>query len=205
VSLITIPRTAVKVALQGLRLPITGIEAIAGQQGNDSWPPVIAFDGFEASAKQVVGSILRDETLVEEGRVQQAKVIELRRAIELDAEAEQTRAAADAALRARRDDAARQRRHAEAEAERREQAIEQDRVAQAERTAKQLNEKATTIERSDRARDNRVSALERNARRTRVDEEMAAVKQQSRAVQATKSAKDAAHAVEQKKARRKAT
>ena len=43
--------------------------------------------------KQVVGSILRDEELVDEGRIQQAKVTELRRAVELEVRADQTRAA----------------------------------------------------------------------------------------------------------------
>ena len=54
----TIPRTAVKATLLGLRLPICGVEALTGQTGNASWPPAIAFEGFEAGVKQVVGSFL---------------------------------------------------------------------------------------------------------------------------------------------------
>ena len=76
----TIPRTAVRATLLGLRLPICGVEVLTGQTGNASWPPAMAFEGFEAGMKQVVGSILRDEELVDEGRIQQAKVTELRRA-----------------------------------------------------------------------------------------------------------------------------
>ena len=84
----TIPRTAVKATLLGLRLPICGVEALTGQTGNASWPPAIAFEGFEAGVKQVVGSFLRDDELVDEGRVQQAKVTELRRAVELEVQAD---------------------------------------------------------------------------------------------------------------------
>ena len=47
--------------------------------------------GFEAEVKQVVGSMLRDGELVEEGRVQQARVTELRRAVELEVQADQKR------------------------------------------------------------------------------------------------------------------
>ena len=98
-ALDTIPRTAVRVTLLGLRLPICGVEVLTGQTRNASWPPAIVFGGFEAEVKQVVGAMLRDGELVEEGRVQQAKVTELRRAVELEVQADQERAAGDRELR----------------------------------------------------------------------------------------------------------
>src|SRR5256885_767317 len=52
------------------------------------WPPAVAFDALEAGIKQFAGAVLRDNELVEEGRIKQAKVSAARRAVELEAEAE---------------------------------------------------------------------------------------------------------------------
>ncbi len=124
----TIPRTTVKATLLGLRLPLCGVEVLTGQTGNASWPPAMAYEGFEAGVKQVVGSILHDEELVDEGRIQQAKVTELRRAVELEVRADQKRAAGDRELRERQARAQDERDKAEQDALRREQVIERDRA-----------------------------------------------------------------------------
>jgi len=204
VQLNTIPRTAVRATLQGLRLPICGVEVLTGQSGNASWPPAMAFEGFEAGVKQVVGSILRDEELVDEGRIQQAKVTELRRAAELEVRADQKRAAGDRELRDRQAQAEEERSKAEQDALRREQAIERDKRAAEQRVARELDEKAAAIEVTAQRRDKRVTAAEREASLTRVDRESTALKQQRRAVQATKAAGDASVALERKKAARQA-
>ena len=170
----TIPRTAVKATLLGLRLPICGVEALTGQTGNASWPPAIAFEGFEAGVKQVVGSFLRDDELVDEGRVQQAKVTELRRAVELEVQADQTRAAGARELRERRARAKEERTKAEQDALRREQMIERDKRAAEQRVERELAEKAAAIEATAQRRDKRVTAVERDASLTRVEQESAA-------------------------------
>ena len=200
----TIPRTAVKATLLGLRLPICGVEALTGQTGNASWPPAIAFEGFEAGVKQVVGSFLRDDELVAEGRVQQAKVTELRRAVELEVQADQTRAAGERELRERRARAKEERTKAEQDALRREQMIERDKRAAEQRVERELAEKAAAIEATAQRRDKRVTAVERDASLTRVEQESAAVARQRRAVQATKAASNAGDALERKKAQRQA-
>ncbi len=200
----TIPRTAVKATLLGLRLPICGVEALTGQTGNASWPPAIAFEGFEAGVKQVVGSILRDEELVDEGRIQQAKVTELRRAVELEVQADQTRAAGARELRERRARAKEERTKAAQDALRREQMIERDKRAAEQRVERELAEKAAAIEATAQRRDKRVAAVERDASLTRVEQESTAVARQRRAVQATKAASNAGDALERKKAQRQA-
>ena len=200
----TIPRTAVKATLLGLRLPICGVEALTGQTGNASWPPAIAFEGFEAGVKQVVGSFLRDDELVDEGRVQQAKVTELRRAVELEVQADLTRAAGARELRERRARAKEERTKAEQDALRREQMIERDKRAAEQRVERDLAEKAAAIEATAQRRDKRVAAVERDASLTRVEQQSAAVARQRRAVQATKAASTAGDALERKKAQRQA-
>lgn len=200
----TIPRTAVKATLLGLRLPICGVEALTGQTGNASWPPAIAFEGFEAGVKQVVGSFLRDDELVDEGRVQQAKVTELRRAAELEVQADLTRAAGARELRERRARAKEERTKAEHDALRREQVIERDKRAAEQRVERDLAEKVAAIEATAQRRDKRVAAVERDASLTRVEQQSAAVARQRRAVQATKAASTAGDALERKKAQRQA-
>jgi soluble cytochrome b562 len=204
VQINTIPRTAMKATLLGLRLPLCGIEVLTGQTRNSSWPPAVAFEDFEAGVKQVVGSILRDEELVEEGRVQQAKVTELRRAVELEVQADQKRAAADRELREQLARAEDERKRAEQEALRREQVVQRDKRAAEQRVDREVSEKATTIAATAQRTAKRVTAAEREAKLTRIDQESTAVAQQRRAVRATKAAGNASDALERKKAQRQA-
>lgn len=71
-----IPRTAVCTWLRAARIPV---EAVArfGRNGGES-SLVLAFEAFEAGVKHVAGSILGDEELVREGRVEHARVREVR-------------------------------------------------------------------------------------------------------------------------------
>jgi hypothetical protein len=200
----TIPRTAVKATLMGFRLPLCGAEALTGQSGNASWPPAVAFEGFEAGVKQIVGSMLRDEELVEEGRIQQAKVTELRRAAELEVVADQKRETGDRDLLARQARAQEERDAAHQDALRREQAIERDHRVAEQRVARELGKKAAAVDATAERRDKRVTAAERKASLTRVEQESTALKQQRRAVQATKAAGAASDALERKKAERQA-
>lgn len=199
----TLPRTAVHATLAWMRLPLTSVETLTRQRGNDSWPPAIAFEAFAANAKQVVGSILHDDALVDEGRIQQARVAELRQAVELEVEADQTRAQADAQLQARLEQSEQERQHAETQARQREQTIAREKAAAEQQAARDAREKAETVGKIDQLREKRVTATERNARLTRVNEESAALARQRQAVKAKETAAKAAQAVEQKKAERK--
>jgi hypothetical protein len=199
----TIPRTAVRLTLDGLRLPVIAAENIAGQRDNDSWPPAVLFESFEATVKQVVGSVIRDETLVDEGRIQQAKVGELRKAVELEVEADQKRAVADGELQARRQTAEQQRRKVEEDTRRREQAIEREKRAAEQKAEREAAERRAAVDRAADVRDKRVSATERQARLTRVEAESTALTAQRRAVKASKTAAALGDAVEQKKTERK--
>jgi hypothetical protein len=203
VGLNTIPRTAVKATLHGLRLPLVGIETVTGQRGNESWAPAVMFEGFEASAKQLLGSFLRDDELVDEGRVQEARVNALRQSVELEVEAQRIRAEADRELHARRDKATRRREDAEATAARREEAIERDREEQERRVERSLAEQAVAAQQTAEAREVRVEDTERRARLTRVEQEAAALHDESKAVRSTKTAHELADAVDGHKSKRK--
>jgi len=63
---------------------------LRGQQPNEQWPPALAFEGLEAGVETVLGSLLRDDVLVEQGRMRQAKVAQLRKAEQLETLADAT-------------------------------------------------------------------------------------------------------------------
>jgi hypothetical protein len=76
-NLQTLPRTAVCTWLRAARVPVS---AVARFNGNGSESPLlVAFDAFEATVKQVAGSILRDDDLVREGRTERAHVRDSRK------------------------------------------------------------------------------------------------------------------------------
>src|SRR5690242_8344978 len=86
-----LPRTVIKTYLSAARLPLSAVAKASGQQHNEKWPPTLAFEGLEASVETVLGSLLRDDNLIEAGRLRQAKVAQLRKAAQLEAVADSTR------------------------------------------------------------------------------------------------------------------
>jgi hypothetical protein len=204
-ELSTIPRTVVKTYLCGLRLPLRGLEAITGHRDDETWPPSLAFEGFEASAKVVIGSALGDPRLVDEGHIQQAKISELRRAAELETDAEQMRASADAQAKARVDQAAGRHDQADEEAEQRTRAAEaRQRRAQQEAKRRQAR-RAEAVAKADAAREKRVARTERTTRSRTVEAESAALTRERRAVAAADKVATLDRAIQQKKATRKSS
>lgn len=104
-TLQVIPRTTVRLSVAAARLPLTATEMVTGHQGDEEWPPTLAFEGFEAQVKELAGTLLRDPVLSDEGRLLRAKVDRLRQAVTLETEAEQRRQAAEAEFSGRVDDA----------------------------------------------------------------------------------------------------
>lgn len=160
----TLPRTYVKALLGVARLPLTAVERLAGRADDATWPPSLGFDAFAASARQVSGSLLRDEELVRQGRLGQARVAELRDVTRLETVAEETRAEADNTFRARRESAEQRKQEATQRAAQRETAAErrrQEAAKKAEADAQRKEQKAAEAERS------RMEALEKKDRATR--------------------------------------
>jgi hypothetical protein len=61
----TLPRVALTGYLRALRLPLTVVERVAGQTGNEAWPPALVFEGFEAAVETTLGSLLGDAALAD--------------------------------------------------------------------------------------------------------------------------------------------
>ncbi|MCU1453403.1 MAG: hypothetical protein JWN46_1549 [Acidimicrobiales bacterium] len=183
-----IPRTAVKIGLSAARLPLTAAETLLRRQGDEEWPPTLVFEGFEASIKQVVGGLLRDETLVDEGRFTAAKVDRLRHAAELDTIAEQHRAQADAELEERYQADERQR--AQAEERARERKAELARKAAADKRKAQANARKAeeAAAQAEAAQEQALNREERRARAKTVSAKQAAAKKERAALTKAESA-----------------
>jgi hypothetical protein len=180
-----IPRTLVRTGLQAARLPLTAAEAVLRRdERREEWPPALAFDGFQAGVKQIMGSILRDPELVEEGRITQAKVAQLRKAAELDAVAEQHERQADTEYEQRLEADERRRRQVEQQADAREAELERRKARQQAQIEEETRRKAETAKKVDAATKKSVERQERAARGTRVSAEREALAKERKAVAA---------------------
>jgi hypothetical protein len=183
----TLPRTVINTYLSVARLPLNAVAKASGQKNNDQWPPALAFEGFEASVESVLGSLLRDDHLLESGRVRQAKVAQLRKAAQLEAVAESGREAAQQEFNERLDDAKAKKETAEQRAEKREQQLEreaQQRKAQAEQKAAK---QATSARQSKAAVDKVIDRQERAATTQALTKESEALKKQQEALEAAET------------------
>jgi hypothetical protein len=177
------PRAAIRVWLGAARLPLRAAEAVVRRDGEDEgWPPVLAFESFESQVKQFAGSLLRDEDLVEEGRVIAARVGQLRRAAELETLAERREAAAAARFEARRENARERRHRIEREAEARERAIERVATAKKHDVERDAQRKKEQAAQAGAATRKAAARRARAAASTRAAGERAAVRKQRVAV-----------------------
>jgi len=199
----TLPRSVLAAYLQAGRLPLTAAQRLAKQQGNEEWPPALVFEGFQGSVESVVGSLLRDEELVDKGRLRQAKVAQLREAIELKTVAEQKQAAAASKFKQRERQIDQRREQAAKQAEQREQQVE----TQAEKRKREAQEaaerKAATARRAKAAQE---KAAERRARADRtaaLDAETRALRLAEQAVEADETVEVISDSIDGNKAVRK--
>lgn len=182
-----LPRRVISTYLSVARLPLTAAATASGQQGNEQWPPALTFEGFEASVESVLGSLLRDDELLESGRLRQAKVAQLRKAAQLEAVAESEREVAQREFAERRQEADAKRTAAEQRAQAREQQIEREarqREAQVDQAA---TKKETAARQTKVAQEKVIERRERAATAQALAEESAALKTQQDALDAAET------------------
>lgn len=183
----TLPRRVLHTYLSAARLPLTAVAKVSGQKDNEQWPPALAFEGFEASVETTVGSLLRNDALLESGRVRQAKVAQLRKAVQLEAVADSKRELAQQKVRETREKAAAKRKEATQLAERREQEIERD-AQQKKATVEQKAAKQEAAARQTKAaQDKVIERRERAATAQALAEESEALKTQQQALDAAET------------------
>src|SRR5581483_1199407 len=86
-SIRSLPRYVVGGYLGAARFPLSFAGKLTGKNPQE-WPPILAFENFEAGVETSLGLALKDDVLVERGTVRRARVDQLRRAVELEAAAE---------------------------------------------------------------------------------------------------------------------
>lgn len=198
-----LPSTATRTYLRLARLPLNAVQRLTGHGGDEQWPAAMVFESFEAGVESVVGSLINDEGLTQSSQVRRAKLAKLREAAVLRTEAEQTRAKADQAFKARREAAEQRREQAAKNAEQREAAVER-RAEQREAAAKQKTAKKTAAARRVKAKqDEVIERQERKARLEALDAEAEALATAKDAVDAESTVDAIDDAIEgQKEARR---
>lgn len=180
-----IPRTIVCTWLRAARLPLDAVETVVRRGHHDNeWPPTIAFDSFEATVKQVAGSLFGDNELAQEGQVAQARVAQLRKATELDAVAEHRKADADAEFQHRREADEQRREEVQKEADQRQAVLERERTEKKRRADNEDARKRNQAAQVETIEEKIVESEDRAARATRISAERDALQHERKAVAA---------------------
>lgn len=198
-----VPRTLLKHSLSAARLPVSVAAKVAGQADNEQWPPVLAFEAFEASVQTLAGSVLRDDELVDAGRLERARLAKLRQAADLETLAEATREQANEDLDERREQAGRKRQRANERAHEREKQakrVAQQRKAKAKRVAR---EKTADARRAKADRQEAIESRERAVRRQSLAKESRALEAEREALSADQAVEDLGDTIERSKAARR--
>ena len=181
-----LPRTVVGVYLKAARLPIDVASKVTHQE--ETWPPALAFDRLEANVDTLLGGLLKDQELIDRGRLMQARVEQLRKAATLRTVAEQERAAADSELEERRRRAEKQREETEQRAAQREQ---------------EIAKKAAAVRQTEAAQQKAVARQERKAKQAALTKQAEALDKAKEAVEADQRAALVEDAIEASKQARK--
>jgi hypothetical protein len=201
-----IPRTVVCTWLRAARVPFDAVEAVVRRGEHDAeWPPALAFASFEATVKQVAGSLLNDRELAEDGQLAQARVGQLRKAGELGAVAAQRKQQADAEFQTRRQKDEQQKREVARRAEEREAALEREHAAKKQTLAKEDAAKRQQAAKAEATEAKVVERQDRTARATRIAAERDALSKERKAVAAKAKVSDVDEKLEATKAARKSS
>lgn len=199
-ELATIPRAVVCQGLRSLRLPLDVAESVARAAGvdvDDRWAPSVAFEGLEGETKRLVGTLMGDVELLEQGLRQRARVEELRQSAHMRGVAQGTRAEADARLRRSRR-VAKEQHEAIAEAAREAvQGAEEQRRQGRERVRRQAEQRRQVADRAEEKRLEIVEEIGRVARDRQLREETEALAEEAKAAELEAEAQALADAEEQ--------
>lgn len=171
----TIPRAYVCASLQVSRIPLSVAERATGNEGNEQWPPALAYDAFQANVKQVLGSLLNDFELAHQGELEHARVATVREALDLEAVAEQTRSGAERSFEDRRAADERERRAAHERADRREQEAERTRAEAKRKAAADARRRDERARRQEQKREEELAKAERAAKASEIANERKAL------------------------------
>jgi hypothetical protein len=196
-----IPRNAVRTGFRAARLPLTVAETVLRRE--EEWLPTRAYETIESRFKQVIGRAVRDDELVEEGILEQAKTVQLGKAATLESQAQHDRERADAAFEERRNADEKERQRVAKQAEERKRAADEKRAEKKQQIDAAAAEKAGAAQMAQAATEKALGKQKRDTRREKVEAEREAVKEERRAVEAERGVRQADKEVEAAKAARR--
>ena len=198
----SVPRAFVRMGLTTARLPVSAAEAVLAGRRKGDWPPAVAFDGFEARVKQLVGGMLGDDALLEEGRLEEVKVQRLRQAADLETVAAQRKQEADIEFAQRQHDVTGRRRQAESEAEQRKAALDREAQAAKQKAVSAARRKSDAAKKSRAAAEKAIDRRDRRSQLENLAVEKKALGKQRAAATRARTAKTAEKRLRQSKAAR---
>ena len=201
----TLRHSALDLWLKGVRLPLTAVEAVAVRGSDTSaWRPAIAFEKVEATVKDAVGRITRDEELVGLARLQRAEVAKREEALVKRDVATSLREESRRAALAERAEIEERRDAAEERAQAREDRLEEERAAAARQAEAKASKKKAAAK---KAAESRKEATARKATKVKAEqlrEEADSLRVKEQAVEARGDVLELDAAVRAKKAARRA-
>lgn len=205
-----IPRTYVRTTLRALRVPIDIGEAVARRNRGGTneerrpWPPSVAFTAIEGGVKKAVGSLIRDDRLVEEGELNQASAKEQRQALLLGAVAESKRENAEERFEERREQITEARQAARARTQSEKKAAERSARTKERTLATKAQKLAEADARLEAAAEESLERQDRATRTRQIDKERQAIAEERRAVASEAAVADLEAKIEASKEARKA-
>ena len=178
-----LPRKAVLGYLELTRLPLTAAERALGRT-EGTWAPTIAADRLQARVKDLAASVLRDETLRADAKLQLAALDERIRAAEAEGRAEQIRAQADERLVQDQRAAQEARREVEKRDELREHVIDAAVEAKEREVRQKTAAKKTTARKIGAAQEQALEHRETKAKREVLSKEAKTLNDQRAAAEA---------------------
>jgi len=196
-----VPRKAVRTSFRAARLPLTVAETVFRR--DEEWLPTRAYATVESRFKQVIGRAVRDDELVEEGILEQAKAVQLGKAATLESQAQHERELADASFEDRRKADEEERERVAEAAEQRKRGAEQKRAEEHRQADVAAAKKAGAAQKARAATEKAVDKQKRDAGREKVKAEREAVKDERGAVEAEKDVRQADKKLQAAKAARR--
>jgi hypothetical protein len=196
-----IPRAAVRTGFRAARFPLTVAETVLRR--DEEWLPTRAYETVESRFKQVMGRAVGDDELVEEGILEQGKIVQLGKAATLDAQAKREKELADASFEERTEADAEQRERVAKQAGERRRAAERKRADEKRKVEAAAAKGASETQNAQAATEKAIGKQERQARSAKVKAERDAVHEERRAVEAEKDVRTADKKVEAAKTARR--
>ena len=191
-----LPRTMLRVQYRLLRLPLTVFEAVtnrgafagSGTKEDDTRRSLV--ENVIGKAKQVVGTVFDSDSLLAEGRLQEAKAEQQREAGTREAIAEQEESTAERRFRERQEDVQEERARVAEEAAAREAEIERDREAALSRVEEEVADREAAEKRRTRARKTTVDHRATAARHERDEKKAGSARKKGAAAEARARAEE---------------